>query len=100
MSWYGRLSLKQGGNPGSNVIRNFLKRFGVAEPIQTLASRMNTTANTLSLGLDSFIAVRNECAHSGMPTNAPTAGDVIGYCDLLDGIAAGIVSTLTVHQVC
>lgn len=101
-----------GGNPGSSVIADFLSRFGVEKPIETLAHNVilppsqagaaptPLSAQTLSAALDSFIAIRNECAHTGRATNAPTALDVRGYCDLLEGIAAGIVGTLTGHQVC
>lgn len=99
-----------GGNPGSEVIADFLRRFGVHRPIETLASNVflppydpggtgvNLSPTLLSTMLDSFIAIRNECAHTGQATNTPTASDVIGYCDLLEAIAAGIVATLTAHQ--
>jgi hypothetical protein len=99
-----------GGNPGSEVIADFLKRFGVERPIETLASNVflpssnpggaavNLSPPVLSTMLDSFIAIRNECAHTGQATNTPTASDVLGYCDLLEAIAAGIVATLTAHQ--
>lgn len=99
-----------GGNPGSEVIADFLRRFGVAKPTETLASNvflppsqpggttLNLSSNALITMLDSFIAIRNECAHTGQATNTPTASDVLRYCDLLEAIAAGIVATLTAHQ--
>lgn len=89
-----------GGSPGSEIIGEFLRRFGVKNPMETLAANMNATANSISLRLDSFIAIRNECAHTGEATQTPTAGDVLGYCDLLESIAAGMITTLTAHQFC
>jgi hypothetical protein len=89
-----------GGNPGSDVVKTFLRRFGVKKPMETLAAQMNWTANTLTHALDSFIAIRNECAHTGKAINPPTAADVTGYCDLLELISNGIVKTLNAHQVC
>ena len=101
-----------GGNPGSDVIREFLKRFGVQRPIETLAQNVHLpstppfppvplSSQALSTLLDNFITIRNECAHTGQAANAPpSANDVLYYCDLLENIAAGIVSTLTTHQVC
>lgn len=101
-----------GGNPGSRVIADFLARFGVEKPIETLSPNVflpapqtggtpaNLSAQMLSTMLDSFIAIRNECAHTGQATSTPTATDVLSYCDLLEAIAAGIVRTLKAHQVC
>lgn len=101
-----------GGNPRSEVIREFLKRFGVLRPIETLAQNVHLPSTppfppvplspqALSTLLDNFITIRNECAHTGQPANAPpSANDVLDYCDLLENIAAGIVGTLTTHRVC
>lgn len=87
-----------GGNPGPDVVSDFLRRFGVERPMDTLTS--NSPTSGISLRLKSFIEVRNECAHTGKATNPPTPSEVLGYCDLLEGIAAGIVTTLMAHQVC
>jgi hypothetical protein len=37
-----------GGDPGSDIVRDFLKRFGVDKPLKVLAANMNTAANTSS----------------------------------------------------
>jgi hypothetical protein len=78
-------------NPGPSEISAFLKRFDVDEPLPTLAREVNTTQNTLSLRLRSFIEIRNECAHTGSSRNIPTTTDVQGYCDLLDQLGDGVV---------
>jgi hypothetical protein len=79
-------------NPGPEQISDFLKRFNVEKPLPTLAAAMNTTENTLAIGLKSFMEVRNECAHTGKATNVPTTTDVRGYCELIEQLGTGIVA--------
>jgi HEPN superfamily RiboL-PSP-like protein len=79
-------------NPGPDEISAYLKRFHIPEPLPTLATAMNTTQNTLSLSLRSFMEIRNECAHTGSAKNVPTTSDVHGYCKLLEDVGTGIVS--------
>jgi hypothetical protein len=81
-------------NPGSKEIGEFLGRFDVANPIPTLAAAMSWSENTVVLRLGSFIQVRNECAHTGATTLSLTTTDLTGYCDLIDEVATGVVSTL------
>ena len=88
------------GNPDSDVIRIFLKRFGVAAPLEALAAQIGYSAQSLGVALDNFIVVRNECAHTGSTNNQPQPSDVLAYCDLLEKIATGIIAVLTTHQVC
>jgi hypothetical protein len=83
------------GNPGPDVVRDFLERFGVDKPMDTLSQNVGQTISPL---LSSFIDVRNECAHTGQPNKIPLPSDVLGYCDLLEKIAKGIVDTLAAHQ--
>jgi len=85
-----------GGNPGPDVVKEFLVRFGVEKPMETLEKNIG---QTISLALRSFIEVRNECAHNGQPNQTPQPSDVLEYCDLLERIARGIVATLGTHQV-
>jgi hypothetical protein len=87
------------GNPGPDVIREFLARFGVKKPMEALATHVQKTHNTITTRLDSFLAVRNECAHSGIPTAIPTASEVKDYCDLLEEVADGMVSVLSAHTI-
>lgn len=83
------------GNPGPEVVKEFLDRFGVDQPMETLSRNVGQTISPL---LASFIDVRNECAHTGQANQIPLPSDVLGYCDLLDRIAKGIVDTLAAHQ--
>lgn len=77
-------------NPGSKEIGNYLRRFHISEPIVTLAAAMNASENTVAIRLNSFMEVRNECAHTGSAKNIPTASDVRDYCQLIEDVAAGI----------
>ena len=79
-------------NPGSKEIGSYLKRFHIMEPIPTLAGAMRVSENTLALRLNSFMEIRNECAHTGSAKNVPTPSDVRGYCDLIESIGEGIVT--------
>jgi hypothetical protein len=79
-------------NPGSKEIGTYLKRFHIAEPIITLAATMKMSENTLALRLNSFMEIRNECAHTGSAKNIPTPSDVRGYCELLESIGEGVVA--------
>jgi hypothetical protein len=79
-------------NPGSKEIGAYLKRFHIMEPIPTLAAAMNMSENTLALLLNSFMEIRNECAHTGKAKNVPTTTDVRGYCKLLEDVGTGIVT--------
>ena len=79
-------------NQGPGQISDFLKRFGVDKPLPTLAAAMNTTENTLTLGLRSFMEVRNECAHTGSASNVPTTTSVSAFCDLIEQLGKGIVA--------
>jgi len=84
------------GNPGPEVVKEFLARFGVEKPMETLSQHIG---QSITLTLGSFIDVRNECAHNGQPNQTPQPSDVLDYCDLLERTAKGIVDTLAVHQV-
>lgn len=81
-------------NPGSREIGDFLRRFGVDNPIPSLADAMQYTENRFSLELTSFIEVRNECAHTGALTVALTTTSVTGFCDLIEAVGDGVVTTL------
>lgn len=78
-------------NPGSKELGTYLKRFHIFEPIRTLAATMKTSENALALRLNSFMEIRNECAHTGRAKNNPTPSDVRGYCDLIQSIGEGVV---------
>ena len=84
------------GNPGPDVVKEFLRRFGVDKPMETVSQKAGLSITT---PLQSFIDVRNECAHNGRANQTPQPSDVLDYCDLLERIAQGIVDTLSAHQV-
>jgi RiboL-PSP-HEPN len=79
-------------NPGPEQISAFLKRFDISDPLRTLAGAMKSTPNALELTLKSFMAIRNECAHTGSATNIPTTTDVRGFCDFIELLGTGILA--------
>jgi len=85
------------GNPSSEVLRDSLSKFSVQDPLAKLATETGYSKTTIQSTLNSLIAVRNECAHSGRAVANPTASDVIGYCDFLEKMAEGLVRVLTAH---
>jgi hypothetical protein len=87
------------GNPGSELIKQFMKRFGVNNPSNALSRHTTRTAATLFTLLDSFIAIRNECAHTGRAIQTPTAVDVLNYCAMVQELSKGLIRTLGAHPV-
>jgi len=81
-------------NPNADVIKGFLQNFGINEPTKKLEAKLTLSWNTIKASLDSFIAVRNESAHTGKATQAPSPSDLRDYCDLLDRVAGGVIDTL------
>lgn len=83
-------------NPGSRSVENILLRCDVKKPWQaiSLKSINKHSANTLRTALDSFIRLRNECAHTGKALHVPTTGELRGYVDLIMDISEGITGAL------
>jgi hypothetical protein len=84
-------------NPGPENIRCFMQRFGIAKVWPKLASKAKVSESLLITNLESYIRVRNECAHSGSALNIPTPNDVRDYCDQIDRLANAIVEVLEDH---
>jgi len=82
------------GNPGPNVVKDFLVGLGVEQAGQKLDRALNGTWAATSLALRSFIDIRNECAHTGYALTVPTTGDLRRYADLIHEIATAVVSIL------
>lgn len=81
-------------NPRLDVLEAYLGGCGVRHPRKTLASAMGMTVESLDLRLDSFMALRNECAHTGTATSVPTPPEIRNNCDFLERIAEQIVNIL------
>jgi RiboL-PSP-HEPN len=79
-------------NPGSKEIGAYLKRFHITDPIPTLGAAIGVSENTLALLINSFMEIRNECAHTGSANNVPTTSDLRSYCKLFEDIGTGIIA--------
>jgi len=81
-------------NPNGNTLKELANKVGVDDLWAKMRSRVPVGHGDLRTFLDSFIAVRNECAHSGRPSSPPTQSDVMSYADSLTAIAVGFVDLL------
>jgi hypothetical protein len=84
-------------NPGPEVIKDIINSVGIDSPWEKLKAASPPNLGDLELFLMSFIEMRNECAHSGYTTSPPTASDLIGYGESMDGIGKAIVNVLEVR---
>jgi hypothetical protein len=86
-------------NPSFGVIGGLLGALGMDKPWAKLSVKTGLTTVTMQTQLDSFVAVRNECAHTGRATTIPTPSDIRGYAGFLSSLGRGIVYTLEDHLV-
>jgi hypothetical protein len=84
-------------NPAPDVVRELLGLTGLAKSWNKLATKTGTSEQTLETQLESFLAVRNECAHTGKATVIPTPGDIRGYTAFFAKLSRGIVNILEDH---
>jgi RiboL-PSP-HEPN len=79
-------------NPGPRVLRSFLKGLGINESLKGVSEAVNSRYSDVVFDtlLTSFIAVRNECAHSGKAKEVPTPTTVEDYVDVLRTLALGM----------
>ena len=67
------------GNPGPDVVRDILTGLDVQEGwslIQQEAHLLTNGVVNLKTWLEAFIDLRNECAHTGASSNAPTTSEI------------------------
>ncbi|UYK64771.1 HEPN domain-containing protein [Xanthomonas sacchari] len=82
------------GNPGPEVIAEYMRNFGVADGLRKIAVAGNIDPTFLRASLTSFIKLRNECAHTGAAKDPPLPSDVREYVDLLRRLTLGISRVL------
>jgi hypothetical protein len=84
-------------NPGVRVIRELLASVGLSKAWARLSVKTRMSEQIMEAQLESFLAVRNECAHTGKATSVPTPGDIRGHAKFLASMARGIVYVLEDH---
>jgi hypothetical protein len=84
-------------NPGPDVVRDFVLRFGVRKGWDRIAGKTPHSSSWLVSALNNFIRVRNECAHTGTAAVIPLPSDLRQFCDLLDTLATALVAVLRDH---
>lgn len=82
------------GNPGPDVIKDYLRNFGVSDPFRVLAEKIRIDQNLIDITLNSFISLRNECAHTGTTRNTPTTSEVRDFVYFLRRLTLGISRAL------
>jgi len=82
------------GNPGPDVLADYLKNFGVKNPLQAIGDMVELDATFIRLNLQSFISLRNECAHSGKTKKTPSTQDVREFVHFLRQLTLGISRVL------
>jgi hypothetical protein len=82
------------GNPGPEVVSEYLRKFAIKDPMKRIAAAVNTTEPLLRLKLTSFIALRNECAHTGRAKSTPQPSEVKDFVHLLRLLTLAITKVL------
>jgi hypothetical protein len=81
-------------NPGSGTVHDVLADVGVDHAWPKINAAASAGSGNLELFLSNFMAMRNECAHSGITASPPTPGDLMDYGDRLSRIAYAMVTIL------
>jgi hypothetical protein len=84
-------------NPAPDVVGELLVSVGVEQAWRKLRAATPIGLVDLHTFLTSFIAMRNECAHSGNITSPPGAADLLQYGQNLSGLGTAMVTVLTVR---
>jgi hypothetical protein len=84
------------GNPGPDVIADYLRSFGVKDPLKAVSEAGGADPGFLRISLESFISLRNECAHTGTSKNAPQPSEIRDLVHLLRRLALGVSKVLDV----
>ena len=79
-------------NPGPKVLRAFLKGLGIKDSLKAVSDAVNTrySENVFETTLTSFIAIRNECAHTGKAKQVPSPQTIEDHIDMLRTLTLGM----------
>ncbi|WP_126935446.1 HEPN domain-containing protein [Corallococcus sp. AB018] len=84
-------------NPGVDVVRDFLLRFGVQDGWDKIATHCKVTKSWAETALTNLIAIRNECAHTGRVSVIPSPSELRQFCDYLENLAEAIAALIQAH---
>ncbi|NMO15970.1 hypothetical protein HPC49_17190 [Pyxidicoccus fallax] len=84
-------------NPGVEVVRDFLLRFGVEGGWDKIAVHCRVTKQWAQTALTNLIAIRNECAHTGKVAVIPSPSELRQFCDNLKDLAEAIAALIQSH---
>jgi hypothetical protein len=81
-------------NPGPDVVRDLLGAFEIDDPWRQMNQYCGGHAERLRTWLETFIPLRNSCAHTGNVANPPGNSELRDYASNMIAIATAIVSLL------
>ncbi|MGN4194944.1 HEPN domain-containing protein [Burkholderia gladioli] len=93
-SLYWRAFAATKGNPGPEVIKEYLKGFDIKNPMGEVAQGISLSEGYINSTLQSFIELRNECAHTGSIKAVPTTVAIRDYIQFLRKLTLGISKVL------
>ena len=82
-------------NPGPEVIKDFLRKFDIKDPLANLGTKSGYSANHIESQLRTLIELRNECAHTGSIKGVPSPMTIRDYIHFLRKVCYGIAKLLT-----
>lgn len=80
-------------NPGPKVLNEMMTAVGVNDVWKQVMARVSGRGN-LQTFLESFIALRNECAHTGSVTSPPLPSTIVEYGENLLAIGGALTALL------
>jgi competence ComEA-like helix-hairpin-helix protein len=84
-------------NPGPDVIDSILEGLGVDKRNPRMNLAMNNKYGFSKTALESFLVVRNQCAHTGTSDTIPTPQDLRDYVQLIFDISKAFIDVLNVR---
>jgi hypothetical protein len=81
-------------NPGPNVVGELIKAAGIKDAWKNIEAAATVRKGNLKTFLGTFIAIRNECAHTGSISSPPAASDLTEYGENLVAICEAVVRLL------
>jgi hypothetical protein len=82
------------GNPGPDVIAEYLRNFSVKDPLKAVALEAKKPESFVRTYLSSFVHLRNECAHTGKIKNTPQPSEIRDYVHFLRLLTLSLAKVL------
>jgi len=84
-------------NPKPSVVKEICENLDISDCWTKINPYCEHQGNHYRLILESFIELRNECAHTGVAASPPTPEELKGYCLTLERICDALYKLLSNH---